>query len=93
MGSLNVLHTNLRTIYSEVNSKIIPGNIKAGVTIFNTTGTYTGEPMKEYASEAAMNADIANIEEGEIVIVTLPDTTYYIKDTTMKKMIIEDTSL
>ena len=37
------LKTKLLTIKNEVDSKLIPENIKAGVTILGVTGTYDGE--------------------------------------------------
>lgn len=37
------LEINLRNILNEKETKILPENIKAGVTIFGVTGTYTGE--------------------------------------------------
>lgn len=37
------LEQNLQLIFNEKQEKIIPENIKAGITIFNITGTYTGE--------------------------------------------------
>lgn len=37
------LKNTLDQIYDEVDSKLIPENIKAGVTILGVTGTYTGE--------------------------------------------------
>lgn len=42
MSALDTLITNLQTIHTEVMTKVIPGNIKAGVTIFGQTGTYDG---------------------------------------------------
>lgn len=42
LPSINELENNLHSIYSEVMSKLIPENIKSGVTILNVTGTYTG---------------------------------------------------
>lgn len=36
------LETKLNTILEEKTNKIKPENIKAGVTIFGVTGTYTG---------------------------------------------------
>lgn len=49
MSALDTLVSNLTIINSEVQTKIIPENIKAGVTILGVTGTYTGE--EEQASE------------------------------------------
>lgn len=42
-NNLTTLISNLQSIYTEVTNKIIPENIKAGVTIFGVTGTYSGE--------------------------------------------------
>lgn len=36
------LQENLEDIYNEVMTKLIPENIKAGVTILGVTGTYDG---------------------------------------------------
>lgn len=41
MSALDTLITNLQTISNEVLTKIIPTNIKSGVTIFGQTGTVT----------------------------------------------------
>lgn len=38
-----ILKDNLQQILQEKQTKIIPENIKSGVTIFGITGTYTGE--------------------------------------------------
>ena len=68
--------------------------IKQGVTILGITGTYAGATMKEYASETAMNNDIANIQEGEVVkVVASGTTTHYIKETTMKKLVKEEDTI
>jgi len=37
------LEERLRQILNEKEIKILPENIKEGVTIFDVTGTYTGE--------------------------------------------------
>ena len=42
MSVLSDLVANLQIIDTEVQTKIIPGNIKSGVTIFGVTGTYDG---------------------------------------------------
>lgn len=47
MSVLSDLVANLQIIDTEVQTKIIPGNIKSGVTIFGVTGTYTGEEPEE----------------------------------------------
>lgn len=44
-SDISILVNNLQLIYDEVQTKVIPGNIKAGVTIFGVTGTYTGEEI------------------------------------------------
>lgn len=41
------LEQNLNLILNEKETKIIPENIKAGVTILGVTGTYTGETVIE----------------------------------------------
>lgn len=40
---ISELKANLKYIYEETQEKLIPENIKAGVTILGVTGTYTGE--------------------------------------------------
>ena len=68
--------------------------IKSGVKILGIIGTYTGSSMKEYASTTAMNNDIANISDGEVVKVDDGTTLdYYIKDTTMVKLIKESETI
>lgn len=58
-----------------------------------TTNVPTGQ-MKEYSSVTAMNNDIANISEGEVVKVTENGiTTFYLKETTMKKLIKEEDTI
>ena len=79
--------------------------IKLGETILGVTGTYS-DAMKEYASETAMNNDIANIQEGEVVKVVVTSgiagdvdnpltttTTHFIKETTMKKLVKEEDTI
>lgn len=68
--------------------------IKSGETILGIQGTYAGSSMKSYASETAMNNDIANIQEGEVVKVDDGTTLdYYIKDTTMVKLVKESETI
>lgn len=67
--------------------------IKNGETVLGVIGTYT-EAMKQYNSETAMNNDISNISEGEVVkVVASGVTTYYLKETTMKKLIKEEDTI
>ena len=81
------------------------GKIKSGETILGITGTYS-DAMKSYNSETAMNNDIANIQEGEVVKVVVTSgiagdvdnpltttITHYIKETTMKKLVKEEDTL
>ena len=78
---------------------ITADKIKSGVKILGITGTYTGSSMKEYASETAMNNDIANISEGELVkVVESGTTSYFIKETidnvpTMTKLVKESETM
>lgn len=47
MSALDDLITNLQTIHTETMDKIIPENIRSGVTIFGVTGTvvpYRADP-------------------------------------------------
>ena len=68
--------------------------IKQGETILGITGTYEGYVIKEYATETEMNEDILNISDGEIVKVINSGTiTYYIKETSMKKLVKEEDTL
>lgn len=79
--------------------------IKSGETILGITGTYS-DAMKSYNSETAMNNDIANIQEGEVVKVVVTSgvagdvdnpltttTTHFIKETTMKKLVKEEDTI
>ena len=68
--------------------------IALGVTILGVTGTYAGSVMKEYASVTDMNNDIANISEGEVVkVIENNITTFYLKETTMKKLVKEEDTI
>lgn len=92
-------------VTSAIDSNIQASNIKSGVTILGVQGTYS-DAMKEYASETAMNNDIANIQEGEVVKVVVTSgiagdvdnpltttTTHFIKETTMKKLVKEEDTI
>lgn len=52
------LETNLRTILEEKNIKIIPENIKSGVTILGVTGTYTGDTPSPQANSIKIADEI-----------------------------------
>lgn len=89
---MSELNTKLQEIKLQKDTYLTPGNIKKYVTILGVTGTYEGSggsSMKEYQTESAMNADISNIQEGEVVKVLTPSVAYYIKDTTMQLLIEE----
>lgn len=45
------LEDNLRIILSEKTNKIIPENIKSGVTILGVTGTYNGNEQQNTLTE------------------------------------------
>ena len=83
----------IEAVTSSIDVNISAENIKNGVNILGVTGTYT-EAMKQYNSEASMNNDISNISEGEVVkVVASGVTTYYLKETTMKKLIKEEDTI
>ena len=68
--------------------------IKKDETILGVTGTYTGSIMKEYTSVTDMNNDITNISEGEVVkVIENNVTTFYLKETTMKKLVKEEDTI
>lgn len=85
---INVSNSNLATHIGLTANKI-----KSGETILGITGTYS-DAMKSYNSETAMNNDINNISEGEVVkVVDNNVITFYLKETTMKKLIKEEDTL
>ena len=55
MSALDTLITNLQTIHTETMNKIIPGNLKAGITIFGVSGTLPAN-CKTFATVTEMNA-------------------------------------
>ena len=48
---MSELKENLKKIYKETQQKIIPENIKKGITILGVTGTYKGENSTETTEE------------------------------------------
>lgn len=86
---ISVLNTALTNVFNITSDKLLNG-----YKLFGVTGNYIGPTMKEYASEIAMNNDIANISEGEVVkVVENNITTFYVKETTMKKLVKEEDTI
>ena len=84
----------IEAVTSNIDSNIEAGNIRSGISILGIIGNYVGSAMKEYNSETAMNNDIANISEGEVVkVVASGVTTFYLKETTMKKLVKEESTI
>lgn len=84
----------IRKDYLARDISLTADKIKQGETILGITGTYEGYVIKEYATEIEMNEDILNISDGEIVKVINSGTiTYYIKETSMKKLVKEEDTL
>lgn len=84
----------IRKDYLARDISLTADKIKQGETILGITGTYEGYVIKEYATETEMNEDILNISDGEIVKVINSGTiTYYIKETSMKKLVKEEDTL
>lgn len=87
-----ITEVTVGAVTSAIDQNIVASNIKDGVTILGVTGTAL--VIKEYASVTDMNNDIANISEGEVVKVDDGTTLdYYIKDTTMVKLVKESETI
>ena len=81
IGESTAIHTYIPYSMLVANMQLTADKLKKGVTLLGVTGTYEGEGMKEYASEATMNADINNIALGEVVKVVASNiTTFYVKE-------------
>lgn len=75
-----------------VTSDIAQGKT-AYVNGMKLTGTLTFA-MKSYSSESDMNSDLSNITQGEVVKVVANNiTTFYVKETTMKKLVKEEDTI
>ena len=61
------LKTNLQEILQEKQDKIIPGNIKKDVQIFDVIGTYEGS-VKLFETQEEMQAD-KNANEGDLAVI------------------------
>lgn len=84
----------IRAVTSDIDPDIQPENIKKDVTILGVLGTYEGPGMKEYETILDMEDDIDNIEEEEVVkVVDGGIITFYVKETTMIRLIRADASL
>ena len=66
MSMLDTLITNLQTIHTEAMTKLIPSNIKQGITIYGVTGTLS--TVKTFATVAAMNASTGNVEDDMAIV-------------------------
>lgn len=74
-------------VTSSIDNNIQAENIKDGVTILGVTGTYNPYQIREYVSETAMNNDIENIEEGEVVkVVENGDISLFVKETSTQEV-------
>ena len=100
-GSITEIINSSTSIRCEIANNLLASGIgltadkiKQGVTILGVQGTYNPYQIREYASVSAMNSDIANISSGEVVkVVDSGVTTFYIKETTMKKLVKEEDTL
>ena len=94
MAQSSPVELSIRKDYLARDISLTADKIKQGETILGITGTYEGYVIKEYATETEMNEDILNISDGEIVKVIDSGTiTYYIKETSMKKLVKEEDTL
>lgn len=66
MSNLQTLMDNLNMIYTEVNTKILPENIRTGVTIFGVTGE--SSVAKFFSSVTEMNNSTGNIEDDFAIV-------------------------
>lgn len=67
MSALDTLITNLQTIHTEAYNKIIPGNIKNGITIFGITGVLPTN-CKTFATVTEMNNYSEAIEDDFAIV-------------------------
>ena len=82
---MSELKTNLDEILQEKQNKIIPGNIKKDVQIFDVIGTYEGSGgtdynVKLFETEEKMQAD-SSAQEGDLAIVYREDIQNMTADT------------
>lgn len=93
MARINNLTNFLTDVASAIKQKL-GDDTAIPAADFDTKIASIQGSIKEYSSIQAMNNDIANISEGEVVKVTVSGTsTHYIKDTTMKELYKEGDTL
>ena len=66
-----------QAILAEKTNKVLPANIKNGVTIFDVTGTYTGEAKTISQAEITLitsKVTVLNTALTTLEIITSPDT-------------------
>lgn len=66
-----------QAILAEKTAKVLPANIKNGVTIFDVTGTYTGEAKTISQAEITLitsKVTVLNTALTTLEIITSPDT-------------------
>lgn len=93
MSDLDTLVTNLQTIHTEVMTKVIPGNIRSGVTIFGQTGTYDGPAKTISQDEVKLITDkvtVLNTALTALEIITSPDTVETLGYTTSDIDVVND---
>ncbi len=61
---LNQLKNNIKTIYDELNTKLIPDNIKKGVTILNVEGAIEGQGVAYTLKEQVDNISVTKPDSG-----------------------------
>lgn len=87
-----VVNANIDDLASAIG--LHPSKIAVGTSVMGINGTYL---MKSYNTTTEMNNDITNITSGEVVRVMTSSSpityNYYIKDTTMKKLVKEEDTI
>lgn len=62
---MSSLKNNLDSIYTEISTKLIPSNIKDGITILGVTGTYEGNGTTPDTTIANGDYGLENMTSGE----------------------------
>ena len=94
---MTVLEQKLRDIADEKDLKLLPENLKAGVTCLGVTGTYEGsgggstvEGVKQFSTVEEMNSSTGNVE-GDLAIVYGNTLANMIADTETQYITFPDT--